>query len=412
MNEKWDNIFLYQHAGDDTNKQLENNITKNLLKIVQDTDSQLLQWLLSRGFPDEQWTDYKLSSVDSQVTLHTGSVQEKLEAGGEGYLLGISRYGEEVATETDPDQTADSTIDGYLELVGPDNRSRLIGIEVKTYSDQLRAGQMSKYRHWLGIPRNPESPRLGTVTWGAIYAALNDAVKAQNSANTPRPEMGKDPYLWKEFGQALLYDQLEVIVAENNEAPHKRMWMRPSPDSSDTNSSYEITITWEDSNNATKSRLGWMSTTEFEELLNQVPLSVRKAAFGDPSVSYPRFLDALYEVDEYSNIQNQTTKNIARTALTDGSERAFRMKWLTNDETGEVVSEVPHFRIVKYYKSGNYAQGSAPNLDPDAFESLFESIPMDIRRQALVGNPEPDVSVLWEKTVEDTTNCTDPRTSD
>ncbi|MFB6187205.1 MAG: hypothetical protein ABEI86_10110, partial [Halobacteriaceae archaeon] len=377
-----------------------------------DTDNQLLRWLLSTGFPEVQWTDYNLSSIDSQVTLHTDSVQNKLESGGEGYLLGISRYGEKVATETDPDQNADSTIDGYFELVGPDDQSRLVGIEVKTYSDQLRAGQMSKYRHWLDIPRNPGSPRLGTVTWGSIYAALNDAVKTKNSVNVPPAEMKKDPYLWKEFGQALLYDQLEVVVAENNETPHKRMWMRPSPDTSDTISDYELTITWEDSNNATRSRLGWMSTAAFEELLKQLPLSVRKAAFGDPSVSYTRFLNALYEVDKYSNIQNQTTKNIARTKLADGSERAFRMKWLTDDETGEIVSEVPHFRIIKYYESGNYAQGSAPNLDPDAFEALFESIPVDIRRQALVGTPDPDVSILWKKTIEDTTNFTDPRASD
>jgi hypothetical protein len=407
MDEKWDNIFLYQHGGEDTARQLENNTTKNLLKVAQDTDKRFVSWLVSTGFPEAEWGEYELEHVETQVSLRGDDVTDALDEGAEGYLLGISRYGERVATDADPNPNARSTIDGWLEFEGPEGR-RLVGIEVKTYSDKLQPGQMSKYRHHLQIPRDPDSACLGTLTWGQIYSAANKATR-EGRASKQRRELGKDAYLWDEFARSLLYDQLEIIVAENEGTPNKRIWMRPDPSATESEEKFEATVTWEDSDNVTKSRLGWIAAEALEDLLSQLPQSVREAAFREP-VSYSRFLEALYAVDEYAHIENKKDDNIARIELSDGSDRAFRMKWITDDETGEIVSEVPHFRIVKYYESGRYTQGASPNLDPRAFETLFGSIQPGLRRRALI--EDPDFSELWRTTVEDSTVFRDPRASE
>ncbi|WP_135304789.1 hypothetical protein [Haloarcula amylovorans] len=409
MDQKWNSVFLYQHAGQDTLHQLENNTSKNLLTILRDTDRSFAQWLLSSGFSGVDWKGFELKKVDTQVSLNSDDITESLDDGAKGYLLGISRYGEQVGADERPTRNNSSTIDGWLVLQDNHGEKRFIGIEVKTYSDKLEPTQMAKYRHQLQIPPEPEHPRAGTLTWGQLYNEVTSRVPQKYVEEQLQHKLEKDEYLWNEFAKSLRFDQLEVIIAQNDGPPYKRLWMRPAIAQPDSDANYEITLTWENTTNVTKSRLGWMGTNIFEDLLTQLPRPVREATFGEENISYQRFVDALYDTDEYAEIEDKKNMNISRKELPDGSDRAFRMKWITDEDDNEIVSKYPHFRIVKYYSSGKYAQGSSPNLDPIAFESLFESIPIEIREQALIGNPEPDLSSLWEHLVHNEDAFQDPR---
>lgn len=411
MREKWNCIFLHQHAGGDTNKQLENNTTKNLLLTLRDTDNSFTKQLLSTGFRGMDWEGYEIEEVDTQASLNSDKVIDALEDGTKGFLLGISRYGKSVATEGEPTRNANSTIDGLVVLRNSRGQERLVGIEVKTYSDKLESGQMGKYRRQLQIPLEENHSRLGTVSWGEVYETVNNHARREGADNVAPRKLSKDGYLWNEFAKSLRNDQLEITIAQNNSTPYKRLWMRPANSQAKGNGDYEVTLTWENTDNVTKSRLGWIGIDAFEELLAQLPLGVRMAAFGKGEVSYQRFLDELYTTEKYADIEDGANKNLSRTELPDGSERAFRMKWITDENDDKIVSNRPHFRVVKYYASGKYAQGASPNLDPEAFEELFGSIPVETRRDALVGDPNPDMSQLWKQLIHEENQFQDPRES-
>jgi len=49
MEPKWNNIFTYQRQRTSGSSQLENNVTKNLLKLIQDTDGKLVRELANHG---------------------------------------------------------------------------------------------------------------------------------------------------------------------------------------------------------------------------------------------------------------------------------------------------------------------------------------------------------------------------
>lgn len=371
------NIFTYHRIGPHRNQQLERNTTKNLLKVLNDTDKKGLQTFLRQAFPGFPAIDQDAVEIELEASIDAADY-----TGQDTYLLGISRRGRDVATD-DPSTDEQSCIDGLIR-VRSEERQATIGVEVKTGDDSLKADQMAKYKHELSIT---DSAHSASLQWRAVYGLFADlAVDPAFSE--------KDTYLFQEYADYLEYEQLTTVVAEHRGNPSKRLRLRRQPSDTDNWTAGElmVKITWETADERESSGLGWISAEVFEDLLTDLPPRIRNAAFGGDSVSYNAFIEQVYE--EWPEIKEHKDRNIAHSKrLPDGSSRRLRLKWISDDDRN-LVRDVPDLRIVEYTSDGTYNRFAVPpNLDPDAFEGLFGDIPKSVRQDVFC--EEPNLERLW-----------------
>ncbi|ELZ84469.1 hypothetical protein C455_00012, partial [Haloferax larsenii JCM 13917] len=180
MREKWDPIFTFQHSGQTKAEQLENNTTKGLLKLLQDTNPRVLSDFLSlfigdfqmspsvydayegaQQVPDER--TLRTQPAEDPVTFHTQRGIDSLDTASEkGYVLGISRMGATIGNEN---QVKDHNIpDGIIDVPHLDGSS-IIVLEVKTGSDKLTEDELNRYADSL----DTDDTERVEIKWRRIY---------------------------------------------------------------------------------------------------------------------------------------------------------------------------------------------------------------------------------------------------
>lgn len=410
MEPKWDNIFTYQRQQTSSSSQLENNVTKSLLKLIQDTDGELVRELehhelFSRG----------LNSID-QLTVETqqGIAKHHQRSENTPYLLGISRNGYHNLAGASGEEQTTNIIDGIIEI---DSIDATVYIEVKTGDSQLSGDQLLRYAKELDLGDSPnqvvQSSQFGTLPWRSVYGMVR---QIENETSNDLSE-----YLHHEFAKFLEYEQLETTLASNDGNYPKRLRLQRCRDPNHQNweaGELIFNLRWEDED--TTSNVGELSATAFNQLLGGVkdedarnklkdlnidetildgiPAGVREDIFGGESVSYKPLEEWIFETYlDFSTPQNGTVTIATTAPLQDGNTRRFNIKYREDDFRKDECSL--NLRYVRYGESNNYHQQQEAILDPVAFEELFNTFPQQIRRKAFCG--EPAVENLWKAYLND-----------
>jgi hypothetical protein len=426
MRWKWNQLFTYERRDVHGSNQLENNTTKNLLKTLQDIDVEATSELLSKWFPQSEWSisnaEYRFQPDVSQV-----------EKSSENYLLGISRFqyphSPIWATDDITTETA-SVADGLITVDADGNRARNIVLEIKTGANKLDESQMARYRQETGI-ENTE--RTGVVQWLPLYRQLRnlqygDTVgKPHNNKNSSSEaandravsELDRESYLLKEFADYLELEQLKPtlaqIGADDSDGATKtfRMFREKDPDGKWPLGSLLFEFEWDEGN----SGIGPFHAKAFEHLLMQIggsgltedELPVHAMPeIGETTSHSPHkgretrqkiFLaseeegmrdvdaDALRSwVDDSETVSSSSGEYFAATRHPDGDyQESNKIKRLRIDSDG--------FVCLKHFSEDDNHSQAKPHLSRDEFERLFSEIPFDIRAEGIV---EPDVTQLWE----------------
>ncbi|MFC7142903.1 hypothetical protein ACFQMA_24140 [Halosimplex aquaticum] len=391
MREKWDPIFTFQHSGQTKAEQLENNTTKGLLKLLQDTNPRVLADFLSlfvgdfqmspsvfdvyedaEQVPDER--TLRTQPAGDPVTFHTQRGIDSVDTASEkGYVLGISRMGGTIDNE---DKVKDFNIpDGIID-VPHRNGSSIIVLEVKTGADKLTEDELNRYAHSLDTD---DTERL-EIKWRRIYdfclSLFTDASLSK-----------LDRYLLAEYARYLEYEQLEMDISDYNpDSGHRKLLQlkRLNGDSSVfEDGKLGLRIRWTDENSNKTSNFGWISAEYFSSLLGAIPESIREMTFSGEEVNYEPLIEWVYE--EYPELEAKEAQHVyvpERGAdifknLPGESTRHLQFRW-TRDDDGEYYHEHPNLRL---YRKG----ASCPDLAPDAFEELFEELDAEVREKMFCG---------------------------
>ena len=410
MEPKWDNIFTYQRQRTSGSSQLENNVTKNLLKLIQDTDGELIRELADHGLFN--WDSGSTGPL--AVETQQGIAQHHQETENTPYLLGISRNGSHNLDGASGEEQTTNIIDGIVDI---DSLNVTLYIEVKTGGSPLSGSQLLRYAKELGLGESPDqvkqSSQFETLTWRLVYGMVS---QIQNEASN---ELSK--YLHREFAKFLEYEQLETTLASNDGDYPKRLRLQRCRDPDHKNweaGELIFNLRWEDED--TTSNVGEMSATAFHQLLggvndgdarnelrdlgidesvlNGIPDHVREDVFGGEKVSYRPLEEWILETYLDFSTPQSGTVTIATTApLPDGNTRRFNVKYREDDFQKKECSL--NLRYVRYGESNSYHQQQEAILDPVAFEQVFNTFPQRIRRKAFCG--EPEVENLWEAYLND-----------
>jgi hypothetical protein len=410
MEPKWNNIFTYQRQRTSGSSQLENNVTKNLLKLIQDTDGELIRELANHA--TFNWDSSSISTpvVETQQEIaqhHQGTENTP-------YLLGISRNGCDNLAGASGEKQTTNIIDGIIDI---DSLNVTLYIEVKTGSSSLSGSQLLRYANELGLGERPDqveqSPQFGTLTWRSVYGMVS-RIENEVSNNISK-------YLHQEFAKFLEYEQLETTLASNDGDYPKRLRLQRCRDPDHKNweaGELIFNLRWEDDDKT--SNVGEMSAIAFnqllggiedddargelrqlnidERILDGIPTDVRRDIFAGETVRFKPLEDWVFEAYPGFSEPQGGSLTIATTApLPDGNTRRFNVKYRNEGhrEEGRNLS----LRYVRYGESNNYHQQQEAILDPVAFEQLFNTFPQQIRRKAFCG--EPAVEILWEAYVND-----------
>jgi hypothetical protein len=410
MEPKWDNIFTYQRQRTSGSSQLENNVTKNLLKLIQDTDGELIRELANHGLFN--WDSGSIGPLE--VETQQGIAQHHQETENTPYLLGISRNGSHNLAGASGEEQTTNIIDGIVDI---DSLNVTLYIEVKTGGSPLSGSQLLRYAKELGLGESPDqvkqSSQFETLTWRSVYGMVS---QIQNEASN---DLSK--YLHREFAKFLEYEQLETTLASNDGDYPKRLRLQRCRDPDHKNweaGELIFNLRWEDED--TTSNVGEMSAIAFnqllggiedddarvelrqlnidEKILDGIPTDVRRDIFAGETVSFKPLEDWIFEAHPGFSEPQGGSLTIATTApLPDGNTRRFNVKY--RDKGHREEGRNLNLRYVRYGESNNYHQQQEAILDPVAFEQVFNTFPQRIRRKAFCG--EPAVENLWEAYLND-----------
>lgn len=404
MEPKWDNVFTNQRQRTSGSTQLENNVTKNLLKLIQDTDGEVIRELTRDGVL--AWGPDDISSVSVETQQGLGDYEQA--GGNTPYLLGISRDGKHNLNGASDEERTTNIVDGVVNL---ESLNATLFIEVKTGGSSLSGSQLLRYARELGIADDPDAlertSQFKTLTWRSLYGTVS-RIEERTSDEISE-------YLHREFAKFLEYEQLETTLASNDGDYRKRLRLQRCRDPDHRNwdaGELLFNLRWEDENST--SNVGKMSATSFnqllggiadvrarqelkrlnidEKILEGIPADVRKAIFAGESVSFKPLEEWVF--DTYSDFANSDsgTRTISTSApLPDGNTRRFNVKYRDKEHRAE--GQNINLRYVRYGEKNNYHQQVEAILDPTAFEDLFNSFPQEIRVKAFCG--EPAVDYLW-----------------
>lgn len=405
MREKWDTIFTFQHSGQSKAEQLENNTTKSLLKLLQDTNPVVLDDFLSLATdelelsqrvyeaygnegqaPDEE--TLRTQPEEDPVKFHTQRGIASVDtASDQGYVIGISQSGE--AVESEDKQRATNIPDGIIEAP-TQNGSSTILLEVKTGADKITTDELNRYARSL----DSDNTQIVNLRWRNIYDFCLSRVVEDSLSNLDR-------YLLGEYARYLEYEQLKMTISDYNpDSGHRKLLQlkRMNGDSSVfEDGKLGIRIRWTDESSNKTSNFGWMSSEYFTSLFSMIPEKVRKRTFSTEEVDYEPLIQWVY--DEYPELKEKETQYVyipergadALEKLPGKADRHLQFRWDMNDNGG-YVGEHPNFRL---YRSG----ASCPDLTQKAFEELFNNLDPRIREQMLCG--EVDLRAGWRAHLRD-----------
>lgn len=437
MKGKWDNLFTYQ-PGDTRTGQLENNTTKNLLKILQDTDLDILQTFLSEIFESTNWPDAERINTKS-VSIERETQLNKLEIDDHNkFLLGISRRN--VSEETSPEEDKNNRIDGTITF-SADGERFAVAIEVKTQRDSLGENQLKRYSKAIfgddaSIEDLENKDVLKKIDWWDVFGVFRDLLLDRLSGNIDIPisshnevrKIKKDEYLLNEFIRYLEHEQLETIIARTGDENIKRlrMFRQQESDGKWPEGQLMINLTWEEDDGSKISKIGPQPAKNFEHLLWQVGREGKQqeeefdsrysgsqqestrqdmvdsmskkereiradifcAGADGKNVDYCSLLG--WADETMPLFQDGSANKIASTRMDDGNfdqSNKYRKVYLQH-KNGHL-----HFKLKHYSEKNNPSPQTPPILSATEFEKLFECIDPNIRKKVFV---EPELDRLWE----------------
>ena len=170
MRPKWNNLFWYERGSNSGKSQLENNTTKGLLKVLQESDCPVPEEFLGAIFDEDPELGEASLTYDTQVTLSEISNADRTV-----HLVGLSYRGDNLARDASP-RTGDGRVDGLI-TIDREETVETVVIEVKTGRDQLQEQQLGTYRGTLGIDRK----NCHGLSWLTIWEVFDRMGDAANS---------------------------------------------------------------------------------------------------------------------------------------------------------------------------------------------------------------------------------------
>lgn len=386
LRSKWNNIFRYEHASSEN--QRENNITKSLLKTLQDANQEVSQSVLSFLLRDVDQLDFEIKEFSTQLGLQT--VKQDRED-REFTLIGLSRYNGTEAMDTanelaeqDEPINEGGVVDAAV-TIELENHLRTIIFEVKTQSEPLTTDQLAKYQSRLDIPRE----RCYTLTWAQVYNAFRTELNGLDSDSFPI-----STYLYGEFTEFLAVEELEGVIAEKAEGATKRILVRRKHDVADSEADrygeLEIRIEWADGG-TDSSTVGWISAGTFKELIKYMDPELREAFREADGKLLQEYLHR--DVVDWSMTQDKLTYLAEATPKNDDKENAV-LRLVAAAEGNN-----PQLRIARYVGSTYDRYTTPPYLTlgdtQDEFTLLLKDLPADVREAVFSG--QPNLERLWQE---------------
>jgi len=385
LRSKWNNLFRYEHSSGEN--QRENNVTKSLLKVLQDTDHEVSQSVLSPLLQDVDQPDFEFRDFSTQIGLQT---LQKDRDDREFTLIGLSRYEGTDAMKTANDlveQNESVSEEGVVDAaitIQLENFLRTIILEVKTQSESLDPDQLAKYQSKLDIPRE----NCYTLTWPQVYNAFRTELEELDPNAHPLTT-----YLYDEYTDFLAFEELEGVVAEKAKGATKRILVRRkhdvADDEADRYGELEIRIEWADGG-TDSSTVGWIAAETFRELIQDMDSDLRRA-FREADGTLLRDYLQQDSVD-WSNSQDGLTYLARASPRNDDKENAI-LRLVAAAEGNN-----PQLRIARYVGTTYDRYTTPPYLtlgdSQDEFTLLLSDLPVEVRKA--VFSSQPDIEQLWQ----------------
>lgn len=246
MKGKWDNLF-WQLPSSETSTQEEVNTTKNLLKLLADSEPDV-----ERQFLELLCDSVQIGRPDTIADVR----YEREYSGGaeyaaqETFLVGISRKGnpfsaDELSGVEHEGGQADASV-----LVQTNDSSYQFILEVKTGPDPLTRTQLGKYCNEFDV--SPEN--VGTVQWSKIHRSFKEAESTTTDEITG--------YLLQQFAEYLDLQNINREVASFRHSGYEKS-VAVEPNDGDVRVLFKAT---EDGSSDTKT----LSSEQFKDLFSDL----------------------------------------------------------------------------------------------------------------------------------------------
>jgi hypothetical protein len=379
MRKPLDNLFTFyrgpSHRDDEQyhpGKQLEDNATKSLLNVLEETatrDEIVLEQVL-KGI---EHSVGKTSITDPESNGWEINTQEPLNAVGNKertYLIGLSKSGddplgvESIDDGTPPDNESRRRLDA---VITHDTAGVTVVIESKFNFNDLNLDQLQSYAAALGV----NGSRYATISWRDIYQWLGES----SNEITPTSE-----YLVEEFRTYLEYWVLEFELSSSrwtggtNQVKLVRN-ERPLRESSEIDAKEpEVVLQFRtlpsdpDKNRGPRVQF---TESEWQALIQDLKESGERMGYD--------FLNAFRETSDrdtfWKPVKDAYEDEGAHTIIASIGEQGSVRKVLRIDDDSDEDSsndEIKPLLTFQTWSEGNSAlRGSRPMFDGDEFYSLF-----------------------------------------
>lgn len=386
LRSKWNNLFRYEHASGD--HQRENNVTKSLLKVLQDSNQEISRSVLCSLVKDVNGVHFGIEDFSTQIGLN--AVQDSGK-NLEFELVGISRYGGSDAMDTANELVKQNepvgeggVVDAAI-TVELEDQIKTIIFEIKTQSEPLDPEQLAKYQSQLCIP--PED--CYTLTWAQVYNAFQVELNELDPGDFPLTT-----YLIDEFTEFLAIEELEGVVAEKAEGATKRLLVRRKHDvansEADRYGELEIRIEWADGG-TNSSTVGWIAAETLEEIIQDMDSSLREAFREADGKLLRNYLHG--DATDWSPTQDSLTYLAEAMPKNDDNDDAILRLVAAAENTN------PQLRIARYVGTTYDRYTTPPYLtlgdNQDEFTLLLNDLPAHVRDE--VFTHQPDLEQLWQE---------------
>ncbi|WP_435180521.1 hypothetical protein [Halorussus sp. AFM4] len=381
--EGWQNIFATSSGNYD-----EGHVISRLLAVLaHDTVPISLGVALTNALTN---TNTDESEVDFVTIDREFSPGEYPSQGEPRYVVGISRYGEDVLEAAPADRQARA--DGLIQLIAPDKSPVLtVIIEAKRGSNSLSAEQLNRYE-----TRFNADSGFRTRSWGDVCKTLHTVALGLGDSTAGVLVRELTAFLWeqevgKRFG-ATEYDDGGVIpehrfwweVRRGNNGPEVRIVDEYRPQDSEDIDMENVDSVSELYDTYTSS---WYDETELDSLFNNIPERVLNKSLLNPPTSNKSRLEVLTDWAQKARQNGELHReNFA------GNPRRGIGEFQQGGQIAQLHLGLDGSPVLKFHTyKGNGQWGSPLTLTEHEFETVIEAMPRDVRHALLV---ERDFSVL------------------
>jgi len=381
--EEWKNIFATNSRNYD-----EGHITSRLLAALAHDTVPMSSGIMLAKMLTNSGTD--VSDVASITVDREFSPGKYPHQGEPRYVVGISRYGEDILEAAPADQKARA--DGLIQLTTAENDPVLtVIIEAKRGSNSLSAEQLNRYTNRFEADKG-----FRTRSWGDICETLHAEAMELGDSTAGILLRELTAFLWehevaKRFGVAE-YDDGGVVpehrfwwdVRRIDDGPEIRLvdeYRPKDPEDIDLDAVDSVSKLYDRYTSA------WYDESEFDNLFGDIPEEVlREAILGSPKGDKSR-LEILTNWAQHARQKGDLHREDFAGNPKRGVGEFQQGGQVAQLHLGSDSSPVLKFHTYK----GNGQWGSPLTLIESEFETVIEAMPNEIRRSLFI---KRDFSVL------------------